>query len=80
VPLYVTVCLSHRLRANGIPFKLCSNESTATRTKFVQKLNNHGMNICEDDVICPAPVLADILKRDGLKPHLLVHPGNAQPM
>ena len=64
-----------RLKASGFPFKLCSNESTQTREDFAAKLNKHGFGITANDILCPAPVMAAILQEQGLRPHLLVHPG-----
>jgi len=64
-----------RLRASGIPFRLCSNASTQTRGDFVNKLRRHGFELDESEVICPAPILAAILKQQQMRPYLLVHPG-----
>lgn len=74
--ILVYLILNHfRLRASGLPYKFCSNESICTREKFADKLNIHGLNISEQEIVCPAPILADILRKENLNPHLLVHPG-----
>ena len=68
-------CFVSRLRAGGIPFRLISNESTATREKFCTKLQKHGFDVSISDILLPAPAMASILNRENLRPHLLLHPG-----
>jgi len=67
--------LNFRLRASNLPFKLCSNESTQTRSQFADKLRGHGFELEDTDILCPAPVLASVLKDKQMRPFLVVHPG-----
>lgn len=56
--------------------RFLSNESTGTVGHVVGKLGRLGYTgIREEDVITPAPTAAEYCKRNGLRPHLLVHPG-----
>ena len=55
--------------------KFLSNESTATREKFVQKLEKLGFELKPEDLITPAPSCAKYIREHNLRPHLLVHDG-----
>mgnify|MGYP001796611546 FL=1 len=72
-------CIVCRLRSAGVPYKLCSNESVCTREAFANKLRKHGFVVDADDIICPAPAMAKILMKEGLRPYLLVHTGKVCP-
>uniref|UniRef100_A0A3B3RIX9 Phospholysine phosphohistidine inorganic pyrophosphate phosphatase n=1 Tax=Paramormyrops kingsleyae TaxID=1676925 RepID=A0A3B3RIX9_9TELE len=62
-----------RLKASDLQLRFCTNETQATREKFVAKLGRLGFDICVDEVFSPAPAAVTILKERGLRPHLLVH-------
>ncbi|XP_076060407.1 phospholysine phosphohistidine inorganic pyrophosphate phosphatase [Oratosquilla oratoria] len=63
-----------RLKASGIPVRLVTNETCATRSAIVNKLRSHGFELVDSDICNPAPVVVSILKERGLRPHLLVSP------
>lgn len=69
----------YRLQNSDIPFKICSNQSTQTQKSFIQKLNSYGFNLTSNDVMCPGPLIAELLKCEQRQPYLLVHPGMNQP-
>ncbi|XP_042891799.1 phospholysine phosphohistidine inorganic pyrophosphate phosphatase-like isoform X2 [Penaeus japonicus] len=63
-----------KLKTSGIPVRLVTNETCATRTAVVDKLRFHGYKVSEADIFSPVPAAIAILKERGLSPHLLVHP------
>ncbi|XP_067945505.1 phospholysine phosphohistidine inorganic pyrophosphate phosphatase-like [Watersipora subatra] len=73
-PIVGSVEAIQRLKASQLLYKFCSNESTQTRADFAAKLNKHGFDISADEILSPAPVMVALLKRESLRPHLLVHP------
>lgn len=40
-----------------------------------EKLTRVGFSLRYDDLLTPAPVAAAYVKKTGLRPHLLTHPG-----
>ena len=60
------------LRQTKIPFRCCSNESTASREHLCRKLGRIGFDIKPEEVICPAPVAYSLLRERNLRPYLLV--------
>ncbi|KAH0623672.1 hypothetical protein JD844_006692 [Phrynosoma platyrhinos] len=64
-----------RIKASGLKLRFCTNETQATREKFVQKLQHLGFDIVVNEVTAPAPAACRILKERHLRPHLLVHDG-----
>ncbi|XP_053306421.1 phospholysine phosphohistidine inorganic pyrophosphate phosphatase [Spea bombifrons] len=63
----------NRIRHSGLKLRFCTNESQATRSHFVRKLQRFGFTISEDEVTAPGPAARNLLKERGLRPHLLVH-------
>ncbi|KAM4704105.1 phospholysine phosphohistidine inorganic pyrophosphate phosphatase [Rhinophrynus dorsalis] len=63
----------NRIRKSGLKLRFCTNESQATRSQFVQKLQRFGFNIAEEEVTAPGPAARHLMKERGLRPHLLVH-------
>uniref|UniRef100_A0A8C3IWV9 Phospholysine phosphohistidine inorganic pyrophosphate phosphatase n=1 Tax=Chrysemys picta bellii TaxID=8478 RepID=A0A8C3IWV9_CHRPI len=61
------------IKASGLKLRFCTNETQATRGKFVAKLQRLGFNILVNEVTAPAPAACRILKERNLRPHLLVH-------
>uniref|UniRef100_A0A665WN31 Phospholysine phosphohistidine inorganic pyrophosphate phosphatase n=1 Tax=Echeneis naucrates TaxID=173247 RepID=A0A665WN31_ECHNA len=61
------------LKASDLQLRFCTNETQATREKFVAKLQRLGFDICVSEVFSPAPAAVAVLKERGLKPHLLVY-------
>ncbi|XP_008288665.1 phospholysine phosphohistidine inorganic pyrophosphate phosphatase [Stegastes partitus] len=64
-----------RLKESDLQLRFCTNETQATREKFVAKLQRLGFDICVSEVFPPAPAAVAVLKERGLRPHLLVHDG-----
>uniref|UniRef100_A0A8B9DC96 Phospholysine phosphohistidine inorganic pyrophosphate phosphatase n=1 Tax=Anser cygnoides TaxID=8845 RepID=A0A8B9DC96_ANSCY len=62
-----------RIKASGLKLRFCTNETQATREKFVKKLQGLGFDISVAEVTAPAPAACRLLKERGLRPHLLVH-------
>ena len=62
------------LRARGMPFRLLTNTTRTARAKLTAKLKDFGFEVAEDEIVTPASVAGAVLARDGVKPHLLVHP------
>ncbi|XP_028332179.1 phospholysine phosphohistidine inorganic pyrophosphate phosphatase isoform X1 [Gouania willdenowi] len=65
----------NKLKASNLKLRFCTNETQATREKFVGKLQRLGFNINVSEVFPPAPAAIAILTHRGLRPHLLVHDG-----
>jgi len=63
-----------RLKECGIPVRLVTNETCATREAVLDKLSHHGYKISVDDIFSPVPAVISVLKERKLTPHLLVHP------
>ncbi|KAG7228042.1 hypothetical protein INR49_005664 [Caranx melampygus] len=64
-----------KLKASDLQLRFCTNETQATREKFVAKLGRLGFDICVSEVFSPAPAAVAVLKERGLRPHLLVYDG-----
>ncbi|XP_062491188.1 phospholysine phosphohistidine inorganic pyrophosphate phosphatase isoform X4 [Pezoporus occidentalis] len=72
-PIAGSVEAVSRIKASGLKLRFCTNETQATREKFVKKLQGLGFDISVAEVTAPAPAACRILKERGLRPHLLVH-------
>ncbi|XP_029443647.1 phospholysine phosphohistidine inorganic pyrophosphate phosphatase [Rhinatrema bivittatum] len=68
-----SVAAVRRIKQSGLKLRFCTNETQATRAKFVQKLQHLGFDVNEQEVIAPAPAACQILRERGLRPYLLVH-------
>ncbi|XP_040922983.1 phospholysine phosphohistidine inorganic pyrophosphate phosphatase [Toxotes jaculatrix] len=64
-----------KLKASDLQLRFCTNETQATREKFVAKLQRLGFDISVSEVFSPAPAAVAVLKERGLRPHLLVYDG-----
>ncbi|KAM6897039.1 phospholysine phosphohistidine inorganic pyrophosphate phosphatase [Xenentodon cancila] len=64
-----------KLKASDLKLRFCTNETQATREKFVAKLQRLGFDISVSEVFPPAPAAVLVLRERGLRPHLLVHGG-----
>ena len=63
---YATDFIRH-LKERKIPFRIVSNNSTRSPTLIVQKLQEKGFNLQEEDFISPVAVLPEYLKSIGAK-------------
>lgn len=73
----VSLLIFIRLKESDLQLRFCTNETQATREKFVAKLQRLGFDISVSEVFPPAPAAIAVLKERGLRPHLLVHDGTA---
>nr|XP_004561248.2 phospholysine phosphohistidine inorganic pyrophosphate phosphatase [Maylandia zebra] len=64
-----------KLKESDLQLRFCTNETQATREKFVAKLRRLDFDISVSEVFPPAPAAIAVLKERGLRPHLLVHDG-----
>ncbi|XP_034050272.1 phospholysine phosphohistidine inorganic pyrophosphate phosphatase [Thalassophryne amazonica] len=64
-----------KLKSSDLKLRFCTNETQATREKFVAKLQRLGFDISVSEVFSPAPAVIAVLKERGLRPHLLVYDG-----
>ena len=69
------ITLLFRLNTQGIPYRLCSNTSTKTKEDLCATLTSMGFDIKANQIFPPAPAACQILKKQGLRPHLLVSKG-----
>ncbi|XP_063163387.1 phospholysine phosphohistidine inorganic pyrophosphate phosphatase isoform X2 [Candoia aspera] len=73
VPILGSIEAVKKIKASGLKLQFCTNETQATRDKFVKKLQHLGFDIAVNEVTAPAPAVCRILKQRNLRPHLLVH-------
>nr|XP_003218634.2 PREDICTED: phospholysine phosphohistidine inorganic pyrophosphate phosphatase isoform X1 [Anolis carolinensis]XP_008104945.1 PREDICTED: phospholysine phosphohistidine inorganic pyrophosphate phosphatase isoform X1 [Anolis carolinensis]XP_008104946.1 PREDICTED: phospholysine phosphohistidine inorganic pyrophosphate phosphatase isoform X1 [Anolis carolinensis]XP_016847707.1 PREDICTED: phospholysine phosphohistidine inorganic pyrophosphate phosphatase isoform X1 [Anolis carolinensis] len=73
VPIPGSIEAVKKIKASGLKLRFCTNETQATREKFVEKLQRLGFDIVVNEVTAPAPAACRILKERQLRPHLLVH-------
>ncbi|XP_049773955.1 phospholysine phosphohistidine inorganic pyrophosphate phosphatase-like [Schistocerca cancellata] len=64
----------NRLKKAGLAIKLLTNETQVTRSSLCLTLSKMGYCVTEHDIIPPCPALVDLLRKEKLRPHLLVHP------
>lgn len=64
-----------RLKQSDLQLRFCTNETQASRDRFVAKLQRLGFDISVSEVFSPAPAAVSVLKDRGLRPHLLVYDG-----
>lgn len=63
-----------RLRKARMPFRLLTNTTRTTRAALAHKLRGFGFEVDEAEIVTPASAAGAVLRRDGARPHLLVHP------
>jgi len=63
----------NRLGDAGIQVKFVTNESARTRGSLHAKLTRLGFTIKEEDILTPARAMVVVLRKQNLRPHLLVH-------
>uniref|UniRef100_W5MN50 Phospholysine phosphohistidine inorganic pyrophosphate phosphatase n=1 Tax=Lepisosteus oculatus TaxID=7918 RepID=W5MN50_LEPOC len=73
VPIPGSIEAVKRIKASDLKLRFCTNETQATRGRFVAKLQKLGFDISVSEVFSPAPAALSILVQRGLRPHLLVH-------
>ncbi|KAJ8264458.1 hypothetical protein GJAV_G00149400 [Gymnothorax javanicus] len=73
IPIPGSVEAVKRIKASDLQLRFCTNETQASREKFVAKLRRMGFDISVSEVFSPAPAVLAILKDRNLRPHLLVY-------
>ncbi|KAL1137961.1 hypothetical protein AAG570_009656 [Ranatra chinensis] len=63
-----------KLQAAGFPFRLVTNETLKTKKVITKTLNMLGFRTTEREMFSPIPAIVEILKKEKLRPHLLLHP------
>jgi len=67
-----------RLRAAGLGLRFVTNITRQPRRSVIEQLGRMGIAVRDDEVFTPAIGARDHLARQGLVPHLLVHPALAE--
>jgi ribonucleotide monophosphatase NagD (HAD superfamily) len=73
--LYLKKYFNYRLKASGLPVRFCTNETTTTRKKLVEKLSKVGFELKETEIFPPIPAVCKILQQRSLRPYLIVTDG-----
>ena len=63
-----------RLREAGIPLRFVTNTSRMSRRMLMEALGRMGLEVTSDDLFTAPAAAAAFLRRENLRPHLLVHP------
>uniref|UniRef100_A0A0A9YF17 Phospholysine phosphohistidine inorganic pyrophosphate phosphatase n=1 Tax=Lygus hesperus TaxID=30085 RepID=A0A0A9YF17_LYGHE len=69
-----SVAAIEKLQSAKFPFRVVTNETLKPRKTILSTLSMLGYNIEEKILFSPVPAAVEILKRENLRPHLLVHP------
>jgi len=81
VNLILCVCVTaaflnvDRLKAAGIPLRLCSNYSTESPHIVASTLTSLGFDILPHEVFTPIPAVKQYLRQNMLRPYVIVDPG-----
>lgn len=62
------------LYESGLPFRIVTNESQCTVTVLLRMLQRMGFNLKADDIFSPIPAVVELLRKEQLRPYLIVHP------
>lgn len=63
-----------RLREAGLPVRFLTNSTRSPRRALLQKLSRMGFDLDEAELFTPASAACALLREQGLRPHLLIHP------
>jgi len=63
-----------RLRAAGLGVRFLTNTTRQPRSSLRGKLETLGLRVGAEEIFMPAIAARDRLAREGLSPHLLIHP------
>lgn len=63
-----------RLKDAGLPFRYLTNTTRTPQRAMLAKLHDLGLEAEADELFMPALAARQILERERLSPHLLVHP------
>ena len=73
-PIQGSIDALKRIKAEGIPLRLVTNDTQQTRQGIVDSLTALGFDIQLEEIFPPATAMAKLLKQENLRPHLLVNP------
>ena len=73
-PLPGAIAAIERLQAAGIVLRYITNTTRRPLRAMLEKLRRLGIPAAEDDLFMPAVAARRYLARQGLRPHLLIHP------
>lgn len=77
-PLPGAVTAIGRLRQAGLDVRFLTNTTRSSRRMLLQKLRGMGLDIADEELFTPSLAARQRIERDGLRPHLLVHPALKQ--
>ena len=63
-----------KLRQSRLPFKFVTNTTRRPLARIVADLAALGLEAAREDIYTPAALACDFLRREELKPFLVVHP------
>lgn len=73
-PVPGAVAAIARLRQAGIGVRFLTNTTRSSRRMLLQKLRAMGMDIADEELFTPSLAARQRIEREGLRPHLLIHP------
>ncbi|XP_022186589.2 phospholysine phosphohistidine inorganic pyrophosphate phosphatase isoform X1 [Nilaparvata lugens] len=62
------------LYESGIPFRIVTNESQCNVSQLLRMLQRMGFHLKADDIFSPIPAVVELLRKENLRPHLIVNP------
>uniref|UniRef100_A0A023F9B8 Phospholysine phosphohistidine inorganic pyrophosphate phosphatase n=1 Tax=Triatoma infestans TaxID=30076 RepID=A0A023F9B8_TRIIF len=74
IPVQGSLEAVRTLQSMGFPFRLITNETLKPKSTIRNTLQMLGYEVNEQDMQCPVPFLKEILIKENLRPHLLLHP------
>ena len=63
-----------RLKDAGLPLRFLTNTTRTSQRAMLEKLRRMGLDVRPEELFMPALAARQVLHREGLSPHLLVHP------
>lgn len=73
-PLPGAVDAIARLREAGIPLRFLTNTTRTPHGKLLATLRAMGLSLEDDELFTPALAARQLIEKEGLEPHLLIHP------
>ncbi|MCB2059931.1 MAG: hypothetical protein KDE21_05450, partial [Novosphingobium sp.] len=63
-----------RLHVAGIPVRFLTNTTRTPHRRLLARLREMGLSVADEELLTPALAARALIEREGLEPHLLVHP------
>lgn len=76
-PLPGAIDAISRLRAAAIPIRFLTNTTRSPHRSVLRKLREMGIPVEDEELFTPALAARNVIEREGLSPHLLIHPALA---